>query len=107
MKTVNRSSEVESISAEDFGAALDVRDSVIWADLDVCPRLAPSHGAKLCTYKAWSSRLHPHRNYLKLPLSCCDMRRLLRFRMGCHSLPIEIGRHAGIAQQDHARVPSL
>ena len=32
------------------------------------------------------------------------MRRWLRFRMGCHSLPIEIGWHTGIARQDGHRV---
>ena len=82
--------------------SLDAHDNLVWADLDICPRSAPSQGAKLCTNKVWFLAF-----ILTETTSSChclavtvmsDMRRLLRFRMGCHSLPIEIGRHAGIAR---------
>lgn len=74
---------------------LSARLTAPWADLSVCPRTCTSHGARLCTYERWFAGLTPghtpHR-LLKLPLSAKTMRALIRFRTGCHSLPVDIGR---------------
>ena len=57
------------------------------------PRTCPSAGAKLCTYCRWFSRPGPvSEPYFELPLSSRNMRRLFRFRLSAHSLPIEVGR---------------
>ena len=62
------------------------------------PARAPSQNATLCTYSRWFSRplglRHP--SLLQLPISACCMRVLLRFRLGCHSLPIVSGRRSGV-----------
>ena len=66
---------------------------VIW---HVSPRLAPTKGAKLCTYFAWSFRSGQLRfePYLDVPMPLFRLRILMQFRMGSHSLPVEQGRLA-------------
>ena len=68
----------------------------IWDGLHASPRLAPSKGAKLCTYFAWF--LRPGRlgvePYFDIPMPLSRMRLLMQFRMGSHSLPVEQGRLA-------------
>ncbi len=68
------------------------RDSV-WEDLDICPRTCPSKRSRCCTYARWFAR-PPHRHarsLLDIPVSAASMKRLLRFRMGCHRLPRDEG----------------
>ena len=64
--------------------------------LHVSPRLAPSKGAKLCTYFAWFFRPSQLRfePYLDIPMSISRLRLLMQLRMGSHSLPVEQGRLA-------------
>jgi hypothetical protein len=61
---------------------------------DFDPRTAPSKGAKFCTYLAWFSRpawaVGPE--FWQLHLSVPQLHAMLRFRLGSHTLPIEIGR---------------
>ena len=55
-------------------------------------------GASLCTYATWFARpahIHP-RTIFRLPLSAGCVQTLLRFRMGCHNLPWDLGRRQGI-----------
>ena len=71
----------------------------LWDTLDFCPRTCPSHNATLCTYLRWFAKpvgLRPSPSLLQLPISARCMRILLRFRMGCHSLPIVMGRRSGV-----------
>ena len=78
---------------------LDAPTAQLWNTLDICPRTCPSQDATLCTYHRWftkPSRLSRSVSLLQLPLSSRCLRVLLRFRMGCHSLPIVCGRRSGI-----------
>jgi hypothetical protein len=71
------------------------------ANISEDPRSCPSSGAALCTYQRWFRRgptqehvlggsLHGHAR------SSSRAHQLLRFRLGCHSLPRVVGRRTGI-----------
>ena len=63
--------------------------------LSLDPRSAPSASAKLCTYHRWFSRPEGKASatYWDVPMSNSKLHRVLRFRMGAHHLPIQMGRH--------------
>ena len=65
-----------------------------------CPRVAPSQG--VCTYEQWFRPVSPRRRYCQLPVSGRRMQRFLKFRLGCHALPIATGRLAGSGHVDRA-----
>ena len=67
-----------------------------------CPRAAPTQGVIACTYEQWFQPYSPRRRYCQLPVSGRRMQRLLQFRLGCHGLPIAIGRLAGAGRVDRA-----
>ena len=59
----------------------------VWDDLDICPRTAPSQGARKCTYERWFRKPSwAGASPLTLPLTHAAMQRFLRFRTGCHGL---------------------
>ena len=77
----------------------DGRDNA-WDGLDICPRTAPSRGAKQCTYGRWFRRpAWSAASPLKLPLTHAAMQRFLRFRTGCHGLPKDIGSQTGVPRR--------
>ena len=81
------------------------RDSQRWQNLDVCPRTCPSANAQLCTYERWFAQpqtLRPMCPLLQLPVSAGCLRTLLRFRMGCHGLPNDVGRRRGIPRMQRS-----
>ncbi len=69
---------------------LDAHAMQVWDDIDICPRTRPSRNATLCTYYRWFAGpdclRHPCQLLQHLVSARC-LRLLLRFRMGCHSLP--------------------
>ncbi|DBA81815.1 TPA: hypothetical protein ACH3X1_016806 [Trebouxia sp. C0004] len=67
-----------------------------------CPRAAPTRGVVSCTYEQWFRPYSRRRPYCHLPVSGERMQRFLRFRLGCHSLPIAAGRFAGAAHVPRA-----
>jgi hypothetical protein len=74
---------------------LGMQCSKPWEGLGVCPRTCPSKNARLCTYERWFARpqdLSKDNMYLTLPVGARRLRMFLRFRMGCHGLPNDIGR---------------
>ena len=78
----------------------------IWDDLDICPRTAPSQGARKCTYARWFRKpFWAGTSPLTLPLTHAAMQRLLRFRTGCHGLPKDIGSQSDVPR--HQRVCQL
>lgn len=82
-----------SIDKSSFRTKLAGKHNEVWQGLHVSPRSAPSKGAKLCTYHRWFARIGPvSEPYYHLPLSDRSLRRLFRFRLGAHSLPVEMGR---------------
>ena len=87
----------------------------VWGDLDICPRTAPSQGARKCTYERWFRKPSwAGASPLTLPLThaamrnhsvCLSMQRFLRFRTGCHGLPKDVGSQSGVPR--HQRVCHL
>ena len=90
------------IDPSTFSQLLSQRQAAVWKDLDFCPRTCPSAKARLCTYAAWFARPpgQLYRSLLNLPLSMRCLHRLFRFRMGCHSLPRDIGSWTGVPRED-------
>ena len=66
-------------------------------DLDPSPRTCPTENAVLCTYMRYFHRppfapMNMIPNPYKLPVPAAKLRAFLRFRTGCHDLPIVLGR---------------
>ena len=93
-----RCDDLDQIDTSALSLMLAQRRDAVWDGLDICPRTCPSLNAKLCTYKTWFVRpADKHaRSLLDLPVSRRCMQRFLRFRMGCHKLPRDVGAWAGI-----------
>ena len=72
----------------------------VWDDLGICPRTAPSQGARKCTHERWF-RKPPWAaaSPLTLPLTHAVIQRFLRFCTGCHGLPKDIGSQSGKPRQ--------
>ena len=68
------------------------------ASVVCCPRQAPTHGVVQYTYDQWFQPFSSRRRYCQLPVSGKNMRRFLQFRLGCHRLPIAVGRRSGVAR---------
>ena len=78
----------------------------VWDDLDICPRTAPSQGARHCTYERWFRKPSwAGASPLTLPLTHAAMQQFLRFRTGCHGLPKNFGSQSGVPR--HQRVCQL
>ena len=90
------SSGITALNSLGFQATMEGQQGKVWDGLHVSPRLAPSKGAKLCTYFAWFFRPSQLRfePYLDISMSISRLRLLMQFRMGSHSLHIEQGRLA-------------
>ena len=70
-----------------------------WQGLSVNPRTCPRDNMpRLCTYNAWFARpAVTHRKVIfRLPLSNKCVQSLLRFRLGCHNLPRDVGTRTAI-----------
>jgi hypothetical protein len=65
-----------------------------WEGLHVAPSWCPSHRAQLCTYFWWFGRpAHvPRLSLFGLVVGARRIRVFLRFRMGVHGSPIDVGR---------------
>ena len=88
--------QVQSIPVIDTNtviAGLEHQASLSWNNLSSNPRTAPTKNAKLCTWHNWFRPFNTSNPYFLLPVSGKRMKRFLRFRLSCHSLPIETGRH--------------
>jgi hypothetical protein len=75
-------------------------------DVDTCPRTCPSAGAMVCTYRRWFLRDPGQggRPFLQLPANARKVTQLLRFRLGCHGLPSDVGRHRADPLPRHERL---
>ena len=72
---------------------LDAPTAQLLGTLDICPRTCPSQNATLCTYFRWFAKpsgVRRPKSLLQLPISSRCMSVFLRFRMGCHSLPLYV-----------------
>ncbi len=93
-----RADDLDLVVEHTLDIKLKAKYDAIWQDLPFSPRTCPSQGASLCTYGAWFARpahIHP-KAIFRLPLSAGCVQTLLRFRMGCHNLPWDLGRRQGI-----------
>ena len=73
-----------------------------WLDLHVAPMLCPSGRAQLCTYFRWFRRPQhvPSARIFSLRVDARRLRVFLRFRMGVHGLPIDLGRQRGVPRSE-------
>ena len=81
---------------------LDAPTAQLLGTLDICPRTCPSQNATLCTYLRWFAKpsgVRRPKSLLQLPISSRCMSVFLRFRMGCHSLPVVRGRRSGVPRR--------
>ena len=93
-----RADDLDPIAECTFDIKLKAKYDAVWQDLPFSPRTCPSQGASLCTYDAWFARpshIHP-KTIFRLPLSAGCVQSLLRFRLGCHNLPWDLGRRQGV-----------
>ena len=93
-----RADDLDLVVEHTLDIKLKAKYDAIWQDLPFSPRTCPSQGASLCTYGAWFARpahIHP-KAIFRLPMSAGCVQTLLRFRMGCHNLPWDLGRRQGI-----------
>ena len=78
---------------------LQTSQASVWDNLDICPRTCPLERSQYCTYLRWFARpagLTRPGPLLQQPLSARCLRAFLRFRMGCHDLPKDIGRRRAV-----------
>ena len=87
------------IDKNSFSIKLAGKQHEVWQGLHASPRSAPSKGAKSCMFHRWFARNGPvPEPYFHLPLGGRSVRRLFRFRLGAHALPIEMGRRLHMAR---------
>ena len=70
-----------------------------WTGLHLSPRLCPSFRAQRCTYARWFAKPSygpRHSSVIRLPIGARLLRAFLRFRLGCHNLPVVVGRRTGV-----------
>ena len=80
---------------------IQARMALVWEGLPACPRQAPSAGVKNCTYLRYFARpAGCSSSVLSLSLSARVVRQFLRFRAGCHGLPIDAGRMSSVPRQE-------
>ena len=75
-------------------------------DVDTCRRTCPSVGAMVCTYRRWFLREPGQggRAFFQLPATARKITQLMPFRLGCHGLPSDVGRHRGDQPPRHERL---
>ena len=65
--------------------------------LSICPRTGQSSGSMICMYHNWFTALpYQKKSFLSIKVTASLTRTFLRFRCGCHVLPIDTGRMLGI-----------
>ena len=103
---VDSSGVMQQISKTDIAKATAAATSAEQRQLAAMdPRIAPSSGAKLCTYFAWFAppEWSSGQRFWQLSLSAPQQRALMRLLLGSHQLLIELGRHQKPPQPRHLR----
>jgi len=72
--------------------AATAREQACWQGLSECPRTCPTEHASLCKYARWfAPRPGPRLGsnpYVTLQLGLSRVLKIIKFRLGCHRLPI-------------------
>ena len=94
-----RYDQVVCIDISQVKDLLDYQNDLVWEGLDISPRSCASPRALFCRYQRWFAR-PPHvarqKSAFRLQLPHKQLRAFMRFRLGCHNLPIDRGRQQGI-----------
>jgi hypothetical protein len=94
-----RVDQVGRINIQQVKDLLDRREDMLWDGLEMSPRTCASDRAMYCRYLRWFARPpqapHPRRVY-EAQIPPKTLRTFIRFRLGCHGLPVETGRHQGV-----------
>ena len=75
------------------------RQDMLWEGLEMCPRTCASERAMFCRYIRWFARppdAPQPRCVYRDHIPPRTLKTFIRFRLGCHDLPVAVGRHAGI-----------
>ena len=92
---------VPAIDLPCLRSKIQARMALVWVGLPACPRQAPSAGVKNCIYLRYFARpAGCSSSVLSLSLSARVVRQFLRFRAGCHGLPIDAGRMSSVPRQE-------
>lgn len=94
-----RCDRLDTIDGARVQELLDEAGAAAWQALDVCPRTCPHQRSQFCTYLRWFAKpagLPRSGSLVQLPVSARCLRTLLRFRVGCHGLPKDLGRRSGV-----------
>ena len=84
---------LQPVDRSDLDVCLAIKLKQEFLGLDDCPRACSSQKAMLCTYQSWFARPPwSVRNLLDVPVRAALIRGFLRFRTGCHGLPVDSGR---------------
>jgi len=98
-----RLDQVKRVNTHHLKDLLDRREDLLWEGLDLSPRSCASERALFCRYLRWFAR-PPHvpypRRVLTAPVPQKVLRSFIRFRLGCHGLPIDIGRQQSIPRSE-------
>ena len=88
---------LQPVDRSDLDVCLAIKLKQEFLGLDDCPRACSSQKAMLCTYQSWFARPPwSVTNLLDVPVRAALIRGVLRFRTGCHGLPVESGRRLGV-----------
>ena len=76
---------------------LHAKEAKAFDPLDVCPRTGPAIGNALCTYHNWfAAQQYQVKRLFSVHTSASLFRTFLKFRCGCHGLPINSEHSLGI-----------
>ncbi len=80
--------------------AATAREQACWQGLSECPRTCPTAGASLCKYARWfAPRPGPRLGsnpYVTLNIGLSRVLQIIKFRLGCHRLPIVALRNTNV-----------
>jgi len=90
------------LSVPDVMRLHTAREQECWQLCDVCPRTCPSEGATLCKYLRWFSLPDAARGnpFFRLRLSLARVLKVVRFRLGCSTLPSVAQRNQGVCRAE-------
>ena len=91
--------QVRRLNIQQVKDLLARREAMLWEGLEMSPRTCASERAMFCRYLRWFAR-PPHaphpRSVYRAHIPPRTLKTFIRFRLGCHGLPVEVGRREGV-----------